>query len=476
MFGTPSAPCFMPSCSRSFITTFSSMANLLQDLKVAIATLGCKVNQYESASFESSFLARGVQVVPFNQKADVYVVNTCAVTNNGGAQSRRAIRTAIKHNPKARIVVTGCYSQVAGLEIIEMMDQPVCLVGNGYKHLLVDYALTPDFCDLEMHMTDIGTIKECCHLPVTTGFRGRTRAYLKLQDGCNNFCSYCIVPFARGRSRSVLPELALGQARMFVDAGYPEIVLTGIHVGMYGKDLDSRDIDLGLFIDQVTAFHPQTRFRLSSLEPNELTDEILALFASKENLMAHLHIPLQSGDTDILARMSRTYTAEEFETIILKTHQALPDAALGIDVLVGFPGEGEDHFQNTYELLQRIPVTYLHVFPYSIRPGTRAASMGGQVSSQVKDERVRKLKDLDLQKKQSFYSRFIGTTHRVLAESNKNKQGLMRGFTENYIPVFFDAPGALARTTVDVEIERVEGELVFGRLVQDDGVATRYEW
>lgn len=435
--------------------------------KIAIATLGCKVNQYESASFESSFLTRGVEIVPFNQKADVYVVNSCAVTNNAGAQSRRAIRKAIKQNPQARIVVTGCYSQVAGLEIIEMMDQPVCLVGNGYKHLLVDYALTPEFCDLEMHMTDIGTIKECCHLPVTTGFRGRTRAYLKLQDGCDNFCAYCIVPFARGRSRSVVPELALGQARMFVDAGYPEIVLTGIHVGMYGKDLDA-DIDLGQFIDQVTALHPATRFRLSSLEPNELTDEILSLFSAKENLMAHLHIPLQSGDTDILKRMSRTYTADEFAAIVLGAHAALPDAAIGIDVLVGFPGEGEDHFNNTYELLQRLPVTYLHVFPYSRRPGTRAASMDNQVPAQVKDERVKKLKDLDLQKKHSFYSRFIGTTHRVLAESNKNKHGLMRGFTENYIPVLFAAPAALARTVVEVEIERLEGELVFGRLLQDE--------
>ncbi|MDA3832164.1 MAG: tRNA (N(6)-L-threonylcarbamoyladenosine(37)-C(2))-methylthiotransferase MtaB, partial [Spirochaetales bacterium] len=353
------------------------MPKSLQDLKIAIATLGCKVNQYESASFASSFTARGVQVVLFNQKADVYVVNTCAVTNNGGAQSRRVIRKAIKQNPQARIVVTGCYSQVAGLEVIEMMEQPVCLVGNGYKHLLVDYALAPDFGDLEMHMTDIGTVKDCCHLPVTS-FRGRTRAYLKLQDGCNNFCSYCIVPLARGRSRSVLPEVALGQARMFADAGYPEIVLTGIHVGMYGKDLDV-DMDLGLFMDQVTAFNPKTRFRLSSLEPNELTDEILALFSAKENLMNHLHIPLQSGDTDILKRMNRTYNAEEFAALILKSHSALPDAAIGIDVLVGFPGEGEENFDNTYDLLERLPVTYLHVFPYSIRPGTRAAAMDEQV-------------------------------------------------------------------------------------------------
>ena len=442
------------------------MPTHLKNPKVALATLGCKVNQYESASFASSFKARGAEVVPFTQKADIYVINTCTVTNHGGAQSRKAIRRAIKKNPKARIVVTGCYSQVAGLAIIEMVDQPVCLVGNGHKHCLVDYALTPDYCDLEMYMTDIGTIEDCCHLPVTR-FCGRTRAYLKLQDGCNNFCSYCIVPFARGRSRSVLPELALGQARMFVDAGYPEIVLTGIHVGMYGRDLDS-NMDLGLFIDQVTALNPEIRFRLSSLEPNELTDEILTLFSTRKNVMNHLHIPLQSGDSEILARMNRTYSAEEFEAIILKASVHLPEAAIGIDVLVGFPGESESQFNHTYELLQRLPVTYFHVFPYSARPGTRAARMPDQVSTQVKKERVKILRDLDLLKKQEFYSRFIGSTHRVLAENRKNKQGLMRGFTENYIPIFFDAPPSVCRSIVNVEIERVDGQNVFGKMMTPD--------
>jgi threonylcarbamoyladenosine tRNA methylthiotransferase MtaB len=446
-----------------------------KNLKIAIATLGCKVNQYESASFSSSFTARGAELVPFNGRADVYVINTCAVTNHGGVQSRKAIRQAIKKNPKARIVVTGCYSQIAGLDIIEMMDQPVCLVGNGHKQNLVDIALNPEYCDLEMHMTDIGTIKECGHLPVifpSTSSQpdghiakqlGRSRAQLKLQDGCNNFCAYCIVPFSRGRSRSVMPELALGQARMFAKAGYKEIVLTGIHVGMYGKDLDA-DIDLGLFIDQVTALNPTTRFRLSSLEPNELTDEILVLFNEKENLMNHLHIPLQSGDSEILERMGRTYTAEEFESIIVKAHGQMPDAAMGIDVLVGFPGETEEQFNNTYELLKRLPVTYFHVFPYSRRPGTRAAAMEDQLSGAVKSARVQKLRGLDLLKKETFYSRFVGTSHRVLAE-NRTKEGLMRGFSENYIPVLFKAPVSVRRKVVEVMIERVEGTQVYGRMV-----------
>lgn len=432
-------------------------------IKVAITTLGCKVNQYESASFQSAFTARGVEIVPFSQGADIYVINTCAVTNKAGAQSRQTIRRALKKNAKARVVVTGCYSQIAALDILDIVDQPVCIVGNGYKHLLVDFALACDYCDLEMYMADIGKVRECYHLQVNT-FPGRTRAYLKIQDGCDNYCSYCIVPFTRGRSRSVLPEIALGQARMFVDSGYREIVVTGIHVGKYGQDLKDRPDTLATFLDQVTALHPETRFRLSSLEPNELSAEILALFTGKENLMPHFHIPLQSGDDTILWKMNRHYTAEDFRDIVVKAHRRLPDAALGIDVLVGFPGEDDQAFQNTFDLLASLPITYLHVFPYSRRPGTAAAKRKDQVASKIKDERVRILHELAEAKQQEFYRRFVGTAHRVLAEGKKNKMGLMRGFTENYIPVYFEAPASLTHTIVDVQIDRVEDGQVFGSL------------
>ncbi len=432
-------------------------------IRVAITTLGCKVNQYESASFQSSFMARGVEIVPFSQRADIYVINTCAVTNKAGAQSRQTIRRALKKNSKARVVVTGCYSQIAALDILEIVDQPVCIVGNGYKHLLVDFALACDYCDLEMYMADIGKVRECYHLPVTT-FPGRTRAYLKIQDGCDNYCSYCIVPLARGRSRSVLPEIALGQARMFVEGGYREMVITGIHVGRYGQDLDRPDT-LATFLDQVTALNPGTRFRLSSLEPNELSDEILALFATRENLMPHFHIPLQSGDDTILQKMNRHYTGEDFREIVMKAHRRLPHAAFGIDVLVGFPGEDDAAFQNTHDLLASLPITYLHVFPYSRRPGTAAAKHTNQVPSKVKDERVRILRGLAEGKQQEFYRRFVTTRHRVLAEGKKNKMGLMRGFTENYIPVYFEAPASMAHTIVEVEIDRVEDDRVFGTLV-----------
>lgn len=431
-------------------------------LRVAIATLGCKVNQYESASFLSTFVARGVKIVPFSQQADIYVVNTCAVTNKAGAQSRQTIRRAMKQNPAARLVVTGCYSQVAAAEILALAANPLCVVGNGYKHLLVDFALAPEACDLEMFMTDIGQVREICPLPVDH-FASRTRAYVKIQDGCNSFCSYCIVPLSRGRSRSVPPEIALGQIRMFALAGYQEIVVTGINVGRYGQDL-RQDISLAEFLEQAAALHPAVRLRLSSLEPTELNERMLDVFRQNGNLLPHFHIPLQSGDSGVLARMNRRYDAALFAQAITRAHEALPQAAIGVDIMVGFPGESAAAFANSYDLLARLPITYLHVFPYSKRPGTLAAKMKAQVPGKVKKERVQRLLALSKQKKSQFYQGFIGETMQVLAENKQKKKGLMRGFSENYIPIFFAAPAAVKNKVVAVRIEAVEGEEAFGVL------------
>lgn len=435
-------------------------------LRVAITTLGCKVNQYESASFHSSFVQRGVEIVPFSQPADIYVINTCAVTNKAGAQSRQTIRKALKTNPQARLVVTGCYSQVAANDILDIAEQPICIVGNGYKHLLVDFALACDYCDLEMYMTDIGTVAEICHLPIHS-FSGRTRAYVKVQDGCNSFCSYCIVPLARGRSRSEMPEVVLGQIRLFAEAGYKEVVITGIHVGMYGHDLP-RPARLATLLAQAAALHPGVRFRLSSLEPVELDEEMLQVFQRHNNLLPHLHIPLQSGDSGVLQRMNRRYDAEQFRQVIEQAHKDLPRAAIGVDVMVGFPGEDEAAFHNSYELLASLPISYLHVFPYSRRPGTRAASLADQVPGQVKTARARKLQELSSKKKKAFYQRFVGQSLSVLAET-KNKEGLMRGYSDNYIPILFKAPATLKNHIVQVRIDRLEGEKVYGSLLADNG-------
>lgn len=431
--------------------------------KIAITTLGCKVNQYESASFVSG-LQEKAELVPFSHKADVYIINTCAVTARAAAQSRQLIRRALRTNPDARLIVTGCYAQVAPLEILDSSGLSTCIVGNGNKHRLVDIAMSDRHCDLEMHMGDIGEKKEICSLPVRR-FPGRTRAFLRLQDGCNNFCSYCIVPYARGRSRSLPVDQVLEQVQIFVEEGYKEIVLTGIHVGMYGQDLSPR-IDLLEILRRIVESAPSIRFRLSSLEPGEISEELLRLISSYDNFMPHLHIPLQSGDPEILKKMNRRYPPSHFSDTIEKIVHYMPDAAIGVDVLVGFPGEDDKAFLNTMNLIKNLPVTYLHVFPYSKRPGTVAASMKNHVAGHFKDARVSCLRELDQAKRISFYSRHIGEMRPVLVESKKNSLQLMRGFTDNYIPVYFQAPDRVANQVVNICMKRIKDGNVLGERVE----------
>ena len=432
-------------------------------LKVALTTLGCKVNQFESAAFLSELGERDVELVPFSTKADVYIVNTCAVTAKGGAQSRQVIRRAIKTNPKARLVVTGCYSQVASQDVLEIASSPICIVGNGYKHRLVDIALSGLQCDLEMHMGDIARIKEICPL-TTKSFGERTRAYMKVQDGCNSFCSYCIVPFARGRSRSYGLDQVLAQSAIFAEQDYKEVVLTGIHLGHYGLDLEPKT-NLTNLVRALVGQNLPIRYRLSSLEPTEITDELLDLMAASPSIMPYLHIPLQSGDDGILKKMNRRYPAATFAEKVNKSSERLPGVAIGVDVLVGFPGEDEAAFRNTYELLESLPVSYLHVFPYSKRPGTVAAAMGDQLPKKVKEERVALLRDLDHKKRRDFYRKHLGSVQQVLVEGRKKGQ-MMRGFSENYIPVHFKAPSSLVNTLVAVRLEGLADEGVMGVLIE----------
>ena len=429
----------------------------------AITTLGCKVNQYESASFASRFEAQGVEVVPFGGPADIYVINSCAVTAKAGAQSRQLIRRALRANPGARVVVTGCYAQVAAQEVLGLAEQPSCLVGNENKHLLVEIAMSKKMCDLEIFLGDIGAKKEICDLPVQR-FPGRTRCYLKIQDGCNNFCSYCIVPYARGRVRSLTPERVLEQVAVFAREGYRELVLTGIHVGQYGQDLRPAGSLFDL-VRRLAAVDNGLRYRISSLEPGELSPELLDLLAAAPQFMPHFHLPLQSGSPTILQRMNRKYTVAQFVQVVERILAAMPAAAIGLDLLTGFPGETEAEFHETLRLIEGLPVSYLHVFPYSKRPGTPAATMPDQVAGPLKDERAARLSEVGQEKRRDFYTRQIGTVQRVLAEGGKNQFKLMKGFSENYVPVYFEAPARVENQVVEVEIERVMDLNVFGRLL-----------
>ena len=434
---------------------------------VAFATLGCKVNQCESASFQSCFEGKGFAVNPFDAAADIYVINTCAVTAKAAAQSRQLVRRALRTNPRARVMVTGCYAQVEPQKIRELAAASVAIVGNANKHQIFAAAMSADMPRQSFepeqageYFSDIAGQHEMCQLPVKR-FPGRTRAFLKVQDGCNNFCSYCIVPYARGRSRSLAQDKVLHQARGYTREGHKEIVLTGIHVGHYGLDLEPASTLLDL-LQNLTAAAPGIRYRLSSLEPAEINRDLLAFMAAAENFMPHLHIPLQSGSDAILKKMRRRYTTAQFIEKVHLCKEMLPTAAIGVDVLVGFPGETETDFQNTYETVMNLPVAYLHVFPFSKRPGTPAAKMAGQVAAGVKDERVAVLRKLDHKKRTDFYRSRIGKVHAVLVEAEKPPAAMAKGFTDNYIPVQFKAGPDAAGRVVPVKLERLQGSYVLG--------------
>jgi threonylcarbamoyladenosine tRNA methylthiotransferase MtaB len=434
--------------------------------KVAITTLGCKVNQYESAAFQTGFEAAGCIMATAKETADIIVINTCAVTARACTQSRQAIRQLTGRHPEARVVITGCYSQLAGGELVSMINKPLCIIGNGNKDMLVTAALTDTPSDLTMLMDRISQKKEICRLPVRR-FGNRTRATLRIQDGCNSFCTYCVVPYTRGPSRSLpLPEV-LEQAAVFASEGHREIVVTGIHVGLYGKDL-AEGIDCGKLMLRLCAAQPNIRFRLSSIEPTEINEELLEVMASHPNFMPHLHIPLQSGDDTILARMNRGYTAQRFKETISLCRKRVPDAAIGIDVLVGFPGETDQYFANTCRLLEECDCTYLHVFPYSVRPGTLAATFDQQVPQGVKDERVARLRQMDAEKKERYYQRYIGSTRPVLVEHKRDPDGKLRGFTDNYIPVSFAGKSSLIDSIIPVTITTITQTQVTGQIVRED--------
>lgn len=409
---------------------------------VALATLGCKVNQYESASLAAAFEDKGFRVLPFTEAADCYIVNTCTVTNRTDYQSRQMIRRAVRRNPDALVVVTGCYAQI-NAEALAGISGVTVIAGNSEKSLIP--VIVADLWEKKQGGKPLAPAPgnrigssgndEAVFTPGVERFPDHTRAFLKIQDGCNAFCSYCIVPHARGRSRSLPPDEVFRRISRLTAAGYQEIVLTGIHLGFYGQDLTpkTRLIDI---LRQIEERRMLKRLRLSSIEPLEVTDDLLSLFAASAVICPHLHIPLQSGDDAILSLMNRHYDAAFFKVLVEKVVAARPDSALGLDVMVGFPGEEEKAFENTYQLIEALPITYLHIFPYSNRPGTPAASMKGQVREEDKKRRAHLLRKLDHEKRRAFMERFMGRPLQVLLEGRVDKKtGHYKGFSQNYIPV-----------------------------------------
>lgn len=431
--------------------------------RVLITTLGCKVNQYESAAFKAGFEAHGLSIVSRNEPADIVVVNTCAVTAKAGSQSRQMIRQGLRQNPLARIIITGCYAELAAAELSKeatLQGRSYSIIGNSKKDDLVASAITANDAGGEMILGAISEAKEICRLPLRR-FGERARAYLRIQDGCESFCSYCIVPYTRGPSRSLPIEEVVEQAKIFAGEGHREIVLTGIHLGHYGKDLSRKD-DFVTLLDRLSNATPDTSYRISSLEPLEISEQLLMLMEERSNIQPHLHIPLQSGHDDILSRMNRRYTTKQFRQVIDFCTKRLPDAAIGIDILAGFPGESEQHFREAITFLNSIYFTYLHVFPYSRRPGTKAAEFSDQIDKQVKDERVAELRQLSDTRKQQFYTNQLDQIRPVIVEGKRNKDGLLKGFTDNYVTVCFQGPDSLLDQVTRVRLLSLMNDTVFG--------------
>lgn len=423
-------------------------------MKVGICSLGCKVNIYESEVVTDLLKKGGYEIVPFEDKADIYIINTCSVTNESDKKSRKMINRAKKNNSEAIIVVMGCYSQVSSDDI-----EADIILGNKDKSKIVE--ILNDFIrdrESKKIIYDLSSVEfekmEISH------FDNHTRAFVKIQDGCNAFCSYCIIPYTRGRVRSKNKEDVIEEVSGLVKDGYKEIVLTGIHTGRYGIDINSSLYELLCELVKIPNIY---RIRLSSIEINEVTPEIIDLYKNNKIMARHLHVPLQSGSNKILKLMNRRYNKEEFMKMIDKLRE-IEDISLTTDLIVGFPNETDDDFEETMDTLKKIHFTKIHTFPYSRRRGTVADKMDGHISGDIKKKRVHEVIELSNEYENEYYRSKIGKIYDGVVERHNN--GLVVVHTSNFIPVIIDDNDNIENNSiVNVKIERVDGLNVYGRVV-----------
>ena len=434
-------------------------------MRFAITTLGCKVNQYDSALIESRLSEAGFERCDFDQSADVYVVNTCTVTDRADAESLKLARRARRLNPKARIIMTGCLAQ-ASPEKLAGAEEVNRVIGLGRLDDLVRTAAG----DVEPDAPSVlvsNLRKE--KAPISIGAvvpAGQTRAFLKLQEGCDQFCTFCIVPFSRGMSRSVPPRQVLEVLDSLHEKGFNEVILSGVHLGGYGKDL-SPQVTLEHLLEMIAERCPIGRVRLSSIDPEELSDEIVELVGGSEKFCPHFHLPLQAGEDQILERMRRRYQTEHYRRRVERILERMPEAAIGTDLIVGFPGETHEHFKRYFQFVEGLPLAYFHVFPYSVRSGTTAAKFGGRVAAGEIKRRADLLRGLGERRRLGFARRFIGARLKVLVEETRDPASqLLRGYSRNYIKVLIQGPDQLKNHEVDVEASAGDGLALLGRLVQ----------
>lgn len=430
--------------------------------KVAFYTLGCKVNQYESAAMAELFEKRGYEVVDFDAKADVYVINTCDVTNESGRKSRQVIRKAIRKNPSAKVAVVGCYAQLEPGQVSELPGVSV-VIGTKDRHKIVDLVEKAQASDEQV--VAVGNImKQRTFEDIAfKGHRLKTRAFLKIQEGCNMFCSYCIIPYARGPIRSRAIESIMAEARSLAKDGFKEIVLTGIHLGLYGFDFKDKKNHLLDVISMIAQIEGIERVRLSSIEALELTDEFLDGLLKIKSFCHHFHIPLQSGCDTVLKRMNRRYSTEDFRNRVNYIRKLMPDVSITTDVIVGFPGETEEEFKMTESFISEMEFSKLHVFPFSPRRGTVAADMPDQIEKSIKNERSQRLIQLSQKLERSFRENFLNTTRYVLFE-DKKADSKYEGLTENYIKVMVESKENLHNQIKAVKLSKNTDNYIFGEI------------
>jgi len=431
-----------------------------------IITLGCKVNQYESAFIEESLIDMGCQKANQDREAELVVIDTCIVTAKAGYQSRQAIRRAIRENPEAIIAVIGCYGQVFPDELSKINGVDL-IAGNRGKDSLPGLLVKASHHNSPLIVKeDFWSSTPFEGIPIK-GFSDRTRTFLKIQDGCESFCSYCIVPMARGSLRSLEPDKVVRILKGLERNGYKEVVLAGINLGKYGSDL-SNDISLTKLLIEIGKNRFKQRIRLSSLEPTEIEPALIELIASHDWLCPHFHISLQSGDDEVLRRMNRHYTARMFTGVINDINRLVPKVSIGVDVLVGFPGESNRAFDNTFDLLKDLPISYLHVFPYSRRQGTAAARFPDQLDHKRIKDRAFLLRCLDKEKRKIFWGSLIGETFPVLTEGwVPGDRNLIRGLSDNYVRFAFPSNSLIKNRIVKVRAEDVTEEGVAGQQLVD---------
>jgi threonylcarbamoyladenosine tRNA methylthiotransferase MtaB len=424
--------------------------------RVSFYTLGCRLNQAETAIIERSFEQNGYKIVDFGQPADVVVINTCTVTENGDADTRRLVNKANRLENQPQIALIGCQAQLQGKRLAQLPGVR-WVVGNAVKMDLVNI-LGRQSGEEPQVLTPV-IKRESFTIPIAGIDKRHTRANLKIQDGCDFFCSFCEIPYARGRARSREYADIMAEAEQLVAAGHKEIVLTGINIGTYSYQ--NRNIDDVL--SGLEAIEGLERIRISSIEPTTISERLIERMAAKNKLCRYLHLPIQSGHDDILRAMLRKYTTEDFSTFIKQVHAKVDNICLGTDVIVGFPGETEEHFDTTYELVRELPFAYFHVFSYSDRHYSRSRRYAAKVPRQVIEQRSRQVRELSARKRRLFMQRNLGQVVPVLFEQRKN--GCWSGLTDNYIRVKAAANFDLANRLVPVRLEKIDSQAVFGKIL-----------